>query len=168
MINKKNILIAVLAIMIGILMAIIFSRSSDYTEEYRDDIVEDVREILALPKDSVFINIIEAPRKGYGKEDFHGWVIGEPELGQYTIYLTSKTHKYNLPSVIAHEMVHIKQMHTGVLDFEYDKDGLRKDTEVIFRGKTYNLNFVPYQFRPWENEAFKIGKLVERQLEGNY
>ena len=147
--------------MIGLLMAIIFSTKSDFVLEDRvEDTVADVREILELPADSVHVVIRYVDRALYdGATTTYAWVIGDPENHQYVINITDKVNRYNLTEIVAHEMIHIKQYEEGTLRIDKN-DPLR----VIYREKSYNIQFIPYRVRPWEIEAFAMSQVLEFQL----
>jgi hypothetical protein len=158
---KKTAFIIFLVIVIGILMAIIFGTKSDFVLEDRvDDTVADVRELLKLPTDSVHVLIRYVDRELIdGSVITYAWVIGDPENHQYIINLTKRVTRYNVAEIIAHEMVHIKQ---------YEDGSLRIDPEhlhvIHFRGNAYNVNYTPYNLRPWEAEAFVMSSMLEFQL----
>ena len=63
--------------------------------------------------------------------------------------------KGNYPSVLAlaHEMVHLHQMHRKDLSMDL------KTGKAVWKGEEYD-NGTPYEERPWEQEAFKEQKRI--------
>ena len=159
--KNKNLLIIILAIVIGLLMAIIFSTKSDFVLEDRvEETVADVRELLKLPTDSVHVVIryVDSDITN-GDVTTYAWVIGDPVNHQYVINITNRVTRYNVAEIVAHEMIHIKQYEEGTLKMSPDNPNV-----ACFKGKSYNVLFVPYRFRPWEIEAFAISHLLEYKL----
>jgi predicted metallopeptidase len=71
-----------------------------------------------------------------------------------TIYNLSKKESIE---VLSHELIHVKQLYSGVLRVHNDY--------VYFRGRIWRLhNIPPYSYRPWENEAYKISVFLENHI----
>jgi len=66
----------------------------------------------------------------------------------YFIYLSPDVKEKEIPIILAHEFVHIEQFESGRLKILSEKDNL-----VMYKGKTYNLNFYTYYNLPYEKEA---------------
>ncbi len=62
----------------------------------------------------------------------------------YPIYINKNHDFYNSVATMAHEMVHVKQYHK--------KDFIKVDGVDLWKGN--NLDWLPYQFRLWEMQAF--------------
>jgi len=74
--------------------------------------------------------------------------IGE---GVYMIDLSPLCTSEELEFILLHELVHVWQLHTGIL-------GKGKGC-FIYRGIQYQYWF-PYKLRPWEKEADRIAEEV--------
>lgn len=159
---RKTILIVILSILVIILSAIIFrGPDEDIEKEYAREIIDDIRKLLVLPEDKVFINVITNSPEPVGDMEYFAWVKGDPKVNQYTIYLTHRARKYNLPMTLAHEMIHIQQMVSGRLIVE------SSDNSVTFKGTKYTAKqwlSIPYRNRPWEAEAYILAPTVEALL----
>ena len=75
------------------------------------------------------------------------------KLGQgvYMIDLSPLCTKEELELILLHELIHVWQLHTGILA---DRKGF-----FIYRGDLYAYWF-PYRLRPWEIEANEIAEEV--------
>jgi hypothetical protein len=67
----------------------------------------------------------------------------------------------DLVRVIAHEMVHVKQLARGQLKYKIDGE----DEVAIWRGKHFDLDGVKYIDRPWEVEAYSKQEILSRKFE---
>lgn len=65
----------------------------------------------------------------------------------YNIFLRDSIGQASLPSVICHELWHIVQFERGDLDYDLNAN------TYTWKGETYGN--IPYDSRPWEQEAFK-------------
>lgn len=80
-----------------------------------------------------------------------GFIV-ETSLNTYQILVNRNLNEINLRRVLFHEMIHLKQSHTGRLI-----NCNRMSSQ--FDGVDYpNIDEVPYLMRPWEYEAFKHQK----------
>lgn len=82
-------------------------------------------------------------------------------LGSQHICIMKDCPDSMLPTIIAHEMVHVHQMFRGDLIFDYDN--------MIFtwKGKKYfkeDLDLMEYYDRPWEAEAKKLEKKLAQDF----
>lgn len=77
--------------------------------------------------------------------------------GKYFIYLDTGQRESKIITVITHEMIHIQQYETGRLIqiSEY---------LVSFDAEKYYLLEVPHEQRPWEIEANRLGRRLERTI----
>jgi len=71
----------------------------------------------------------------------------------YNIFLKTSIGQASLPSIICHELYHIYQMERGDLDYNLSSN------LYIWKGIKYDN--IPYNSRPWEQEAFKNTILKE-------
>ena len=71
----------------------------------------------------------------------------------FTIEICRTRKKINMFKVLAHEMVHVKQIASGKL-----KTTNRK---IVWNGKSYKSS-TPYLSRPWEVEAFQKQEIIHQ------
>ena len=71
--------------------------------------------------------------------------------GIYIIDLSPLASKDELEWVLLHELVHVWQLHTGIL--------YKTEDSFIYRGIRYPFSF-PYSIRPWELEAEALTKSI--------
>lgn len=67
--------------------------------------------------------------------------------GEFYMFVSDLSHKQAI-EVISHEVVHIQQYLNG--DFVYDQN----TGDVYWKGELYDINSLPYERRPWEDDAF--------------
>ena len=84
-----------------------------------------------------------------GTEDdgvqLQGFIVRED--GGYLIVLYDLKFS-NAIRILAHELAHLHQYHTQEL--------IKVGDKIIYQGKIYNVNNLPpYQYRPWEQDAFE-------------
>jgi hypothetical protein len=81
------------------------------------------------------------------KEQFNGELKAHVRFfdGVYYLY-TDHMDREEAIRVISHEIIHIHQYNSGQLIYE--------NGEVTWENKTYDLNSVDYDYRPWEKDAF--------------
>lgn len=88
------------------------------------------------------------------KETGANGLVGTPE-GRIVVCLDSRLEFTVALMTMAHEMVHVRQLVTGVLRYE-----MQGDTEIIlWHGVRYPSGF-PYLRRPWELEAMREEKIL--------
>lgn len=111
--------------------------------------------------DSVYVMVVPMSDKmktnGVGDESYEllGSLIGNRL--QNTLYV-NKMSRSQAISVISHELIHLDQFHSGRL---VKKDGINM---VSWEGKIYDVTVTPYMERPWEIEAFKRDKDLEKKI----
>jgi hypothetical protein len=77
---------------------------------------------------------------------------------QYIIYVTPM-NRVNTITIISHELVHLKQYADGRLKMI--------DNGIEWNGVELNINNLSqleYSSRPWEREAFQVGKILSNKL----
>ena len=100
-----------------------------------------------LIKNHSKINLVLDFEKDLKKNDGdEGWILPEGNRN-YTITIDSKFSKRKTLTILAHEMVHLKQYHSRNLTWNERKKQHR------FNGQTYK-DGITYWERPWEIEAF--------------
>lgn len=73
--------------------------------------------------------------------------------------LTYNLNRNEAILIISHELIHLKQYHSGRLN--YIDDGF-----VTFDNKVYKVTDIPYNNRPWEVEAFAKQYELAKKVEG--
>jgi hypothetical protein len=58
--------------------------------------------------------------------------------------------------VLSHEIVHVHQYYSGRLIFD--------DNKITWMGDEYKLDGLPYDSRPWENEAFFLESELKSRI----
>ena len=117
-------------------------------------------EKLNIPNVSVSVtNIPQRLMNDYEKNNpntlLEGLIV-EIGLNHYQILLNKRLTKHNLHRVLFHELIHLKQSHSGRLT-------PCNHVSVDFMGKHYpHVNSVPYLQRPWEMEAFEHERYLLR------
>lgn len=94
-----------------------------------------------------------APRKSMRtKENRIGCVFRSFNFGQdhFIMKIDNQLSLHRLLAVLAHEMVHVKQMIRGEISFSKYRNGRIKH---IWHGKEVRL---PYHKQPWELEAYNM------------
>jgi hypothetical protein len=124
-------------------------------------------EVLGL--EGVHVRVIQYPK--VPGNFFMGYKYGQTEkedgygANHYTISiygrLLSKNHFWN---ILAHELIHVKQLHTGEINYFKHKE----DMYFVWKGDTVKANDIKYDDRPWETEAFakadSVKTLIENEL----
>ena len=89
------------------------------------------------------------------KDDVKAFIIGDNS--QYAIYTKLLINRTKSIEVISHELIHLLQSEVGKF-----KKG---DTYIIWENDTiHNPGDLDYSKRPWEIEAFNLGKLLEYEI----
>lgn len=92
------------------------------------------------------------------KIDISGFTLKSMyEPHKYNVYINSKGIDMPLEQFIAHEMIHIHQMETGVL---VPMDNM---LGVIYKGDSLYYD-IPYEKRPWELDALSEERKIRGEL----
>ncbi len=115
-------------------------------------LVNHFAELLCVQKSRVIVTVISAV--GYAAE--HGAYGGVNVDGKHvTIALDSRLSRFQTILVLAHEMVHVKQVARGQLSY------IGQQPHWLGR----NLQHLPYEQRPWEVQAHStMWKLIPQLL----
>lgn len=93
------------------------------------------------------------PKSGFTVEEAY---IVNPYKRNYTIFFNPQNDIYDTIQIISHELVHLKQFHSGRLS-------LIEQGVVVFDGDTTRSTDTFYLHREWEIEAFeKQGPLARK------
>jgi hypothetical protein len=110
---------------------------------------------LGLSRSRLTLEVIPKPglRKSHGANGLSG--RRDDVLG---LVIDTQLPIPQLFASVAHEMIHVKQMARGTLQYT-----MRGNTEVaIWRGK--RMKDLPYYDRPWEIEAYSKQELLARRF----
>ena len=131
--------------------------------------------ITELGMDTVYITLYpldEATKEKAsieGRDLFAHIVAGNVGTKQYAIFIAEDGLGIDdYITVIAHELIHLQQYESGklrVIDLETGT--------VVYNGWPYqNISLIPYDNRPWEQEAFKestaLAKKITKRLYGSF
>lgn len=105
----------------------------------------------------VIFDHIENHKENEVAQESHGICMDFTKMNDtYLIVLRPNRNLNQIGLNLAHEMIHVKQMATGLL-----RDG--DDDISYWRGKQYS-GTVPYLDRPWEIQAFSEQELLYRRV----
>lgn len=123
--------------------------------------------VVELGLDTVYITLyplnedIKDQASIEGRDLFAHINAGTPGSKQYAIFIAEEgltVNKYI--EVVAHELIHLQQYESGklrVIDLETGT--------VVYNGWPYqNISLIPYDNRPWEQDAFKESPTLERKI----
>lgn len=108
--------------------------------------------------DGVSVTITHIPQRmvdefeKQSNQQLNGFIV-ELSLNRFQILINSNLSVIDLRGVIFHELIHLKQAHSGRLVTCNNQLG-------VFENEEYYLDYVPYRFRPWEIEAYKYEKYL--------
>lgn len=92
------------------------------------------------------LNPIVITIKQSDKKNFNGYVIGKDNI--YHLFINSNLHTNELINIIAHEMIHIKQL--------YNKELIINNNRYIYyKGQSYIVDKFYDINNPWEFEAYE-------------
>lgn len=123
--------------------------------KWLDALMPGIIKELGLERSQHVVLITTVPDCGDGNE---GATIELPGIGGYIVTLTA-TNKRSLKDLtitLCHEMVHVKQMATGLL--KSVKGG------HTWAGKFYSAKKTKYLDMPWEIQAFSKQELILRRV----
>ena len=93
------------------------------------------------------VNLFVFPRKSMRTKEKRLGCINNSPWG-LILSIDNKLHVHRLISVLAHEMIHAKQIIRGEIKFDKYRNGRLKH---IWKGEVVRL---PYHKQPWEIEAY--------------
>ena len=118
-------------------------------------------EILGIKDIELTVVTNDTQIKIFDTPDFElkAMLMGQRQLKNYTLLLRSDIGAANVLSIVCHEMWHLKQMYDGQLEI------IGKNFK--WKGKDYPGS-MPYFDRPWEKEAVKEQKEIEKKVKELY
>ena len=115
-------------------------------KQYLEDAVHIGLDHLDIQNVTVAVKI-GVPARGHEQDgvELKGFIV--QDNGGYLIVLYDLKFS-NAIRILAHELAHLQQYHTQEL--------IKVGDKIIYQGKIYNVNNLPpYQYRPWEQDAFE-------------
>lgn len=79
------------------------------------------------------------------------------QQGQSIIFMRPNVNRLKAIEIIAHELIHLEQYRT-------DRLQILKGGYVCWENDTIDITTTPYDKRPWEDEAFNYGPLLEEDI----
>lgn len=77
-------------------------------------------------------------------------------MGNYYLYIDDISKNKSI-EVLSHELIHLQQYDSGILSYKNDT--------LTWKGQKYSRTEIPYDNRPWENEAFDKGNVLSSAIE---
>ena len=172
--NKKNIVIGLLAIIvIGFVIYLLSRQEQMYfkkvtlshnniitnktSKSFLDTLVSKGLDVLGLKGEFVMIKTMDPSIKGSLGDglELRACIIGRDN--QYVIYIDDLNREESL-TILSHELIHLQQ---------YSSDRLirMEDHFIMFNGEVYNIDQIIYKDRPWEIEAFNKQNDLKIKLE---
>lgn len=85
-----------------------------------------------------------------------GFVV-QTDSVSYQIWMNPSMNRNTMIRILAHELIHIEQQSSGRLE-------VISNELAVFEGDTIRTRQVPYEDRPWEIEAYRNQRKVERHI----
>ena len=79
------------------------------------------------------------------------------QQGQSIIFMRPNVNRLKAIEIISHELIHLEQYRTERLQ-------ILKGGYVCWENDTIDITITPYDKRPWEDEAFNYGPLLEEDI----
>ena len=124
----------------------------------RRDLIEGIIELFIreLKLESSKKELAVFPRKGFEKETGAAGMVYPYSENLITMDIDSHLSIDKLVDVLSHEMVHVKQIAKGQLQY--------KGKKIYWKGKYINHKKVSYYDHPWEHEAWKNQKILASRV----
>jgi hypothetical protein len=126
------------------------------TKPYLDTIVHTGLSVMGLSDIAVIIKPMDSEVQRNFEDGTNLEAFIRVQDGIYNIYLDNIS-KEEAITVLAHELVHLKQYDSKTL--------ILKDVSIpIWKGRTFDLSTVTYDNRPWEIEAFGKQAIIANKI----
>lgn len=97
----------------------------------------------------------------FGNMKISAFIVKNPMFNnQYLIYMSKDIKSYHEDIIISHELLHLKQYENCDLELINPFIGLYK-----YFNDTLNLNYIPYNKRPFEIDAYNSEDTIYQQLQ---
>lgn len=124
---------------------------TNYTQmKFLDTVVSVALDHEGIKDKMVIINPLSDEAKDNFSGDLRAMLVYRNSA--FYIFVDEQTHHEAL-TIISHEVVHMNQY--------LNNDLVVEGEQVSWKGEKWNLDNIPYEFRPWEVEAFEKQSNIE-------
>ena len=125
------------------------------SKTYLDTIVQVGLDQLGIEGETVMVK--EQPVERDLGDEFESEAYIIYQKGQSIIFITPRINRTSAIEIIAHELVHLDQ-------YRNERLQILKGGYVCWENDTIDITTTPYDKRPWEDEAFNYGPLLEEDI----
>lgn len=106
------------------------------------------------------IKLLIYPLTETAKDNFNGELKAHIRYfeGTYYLFIDEMSREKSI-TVVSHELIHITQYHTGVLDY-------LGAGSVLWQGDLYSVEQLEYEGRPWEMDAYARESELSTKVSG--
>ena len=125
------------------------------SKTYLDTIVQVGLDQMGIEGETVIVKEQPVARDLGDEFESEAYIIYQK--GQSINFITPRINRMSAIEIISHELIHLEQ---------YRKDRLQilKGGYVCWENDTIDITTTPYDKRPWEDEAFNYGPLLEEDI----
>jgi hypothetical protein len=169
--NKSTIIISIVVLLLLSLLIYLVTRpeekfniielsnknfvSNRGSRTYLDTIVQVGLDKLGIEGETVMVK--EQPVQRDLGDEFESEAYIIYQKGQSIIFMTPNINRLKAIEIISHELIHLEQYRT-------DRLQILKGGYVCWENDTIDVTTTPYNKRPWEDEAFNYGPLLEEDI----
>lgn len=125
------------------------------SKTYLDTIVQVGLDQMGIENETIMVK--EQPIQRDLGDDFESEAYIIYQKGQSIIFIKPNLNRLKAIEIISHELIHLEQYRTGRLE-------ILKGGYVCWENDTIDVPSVPYNKRPWEDEAFNYSPLLEEDI----
>lgn len=125
------------------------------SKTYLDTIVQVGLDQLGIEGETVIVKEQPVARDLGDEFESEAYIIYQQ--GQSIIFITPRINRISAIEIISHELIHLEQYRTERLQ-------ILKGGYVCWENDTIDITTTPYDKRPWEDEAFNYGPLLEEDI----
>lgn len=122
---------------------------------YLDTIVQVGLDQMGIEGETVIVKEQPVARDLGDEFESEAYIIYQK--GQSIIFITPRINRTSAIEIISHELIHLEQYRTERLQ-------ILKGGYVCWENDTIDVTTTPYDKRPWEDEAFNYGPLLEEDI----
>lgn len=106
------------------------------------------------------IKLLIYPLTDAAKDNFNGELKAHIRYfeGTYYLFIDEMSREKSI-TVVSHELIHITQYHSGVLDY-------LGDGNILWQGDLYSVKEIEYEGRPWETDAYARESELSTKVSG--
>jgi hypothetical protein len=169
--NKSTIIISIVVLLLLSLLIYLVTRpeekfniielsnknfvSNRGSRTYLDTIVQVGLDKLGIEGETVMVK--EQPVQRDLGDEFESEAYIIYQKGQSIIFMKPNINRLKAIEIISHELIHLEQYRT-------DRLQILKGGYVCWENDTIDITTTPYDKRPWEDEAFNYGPLLEEDI----